>query len=57
MKEQFVAYIKDLQNTITSKIEAIDGGATFKEDIWERPQGAEGALGLLKTETYLKKAV
>ena len=37
MKEQFVAYIKDLQNTITSKIEAIDGGAAFKQDLWERP--------------------
>jgi len=56
MKEQFVAYIKDLQNTITSKIEAIDGGAAFKQDLWERPQGGGGALELLKTETYLKKA-
>ncbi len=38
MKELFVAYIKDLQNTITSNIEAIDGGATFKQDLRERPQ-------------------
>ena len=48
MKEQFVAYIKDLQDTITSKIEAIDGGATFKQDLWERPQGGGGRTRVIE---------
>jgi len=55
MKEQFVAYIKDLQNTITSKIEAIDGGATFKEDIWERPQGGGGRTRVIENGNIFEK--
>ena len=33
MREQFVSYIKNLQDQITSKLEAIDGKATFKLDV------------------------
>lgn len=36
MKEQFVTYIKNLQNEITSALEAIDGKAKFNEDKWTR---------------------
>lgn len=42
MKEIFNTYIKQLQDTITSKLEAIDGKATFHQDIWERPEGGGG---------------
>lgn len=55
MKEQFVAYIKDLQNTITSKIEAIDSGATFKQDLWERPQGGGGRTRVIENGTVFEK--
>lgn len=55
MKEQFVAYIKDLQNTITSKIEAIDSGATFKQDLWERPQGGGGCTRVIENGTVFEK--
>jgi len=55
MKEQFVAYIKDLQNTITSKIEAIDGGATFKQDLWERPQGGGGRTRVIENGNVFEK--
>ena len=55
MKEQFVAYIKDLQNTITSKIEAIDGGAMFKQDLWERPQGGGGRTRIIENGTVFEK--
>ena len=55
MKEQFVAYIKDLQDTITSKIEAIDGGATFKQDLWERPQGGGGRTRVIENGTVIEK--
>ena len=55
MKEQFVAYIKDLQNTITSKIEAIDGGAAFKQDLWERPQGGGGRTRVIENGNVFEK--
>lgn len=55
MKEQFVAYIKDLQDTITSKIEAIDGGATFKQDLWERHQGGGGRTRVIENGTVFEK--
>ena len=31
MKDTFYAYIKDLQDTITKKLEEVDGSATFQE--------------------------
>ena len=34
MKDLFYNYIENLQDTITSKLEEIDGSASFKEDIW-----------------------
>ena len=55
MKEQFVAYIKELQDTITSKIDAIDGGATFKQDLWERPQGGGGRTRVIENGTVFEK--
>jgi coproporphyrinogen III oxidase len=36
MKNKFYKYIENLQDQITSKIEALDGLATFEEDIWKR---------------------
>ena len=50
MKDKFYAYIQSLQDTITSKLEAVDGKAKFREDLWERPDtstslGAGGGEG------------
>ena len=42
MKDLFYSYIENLQDTITSKLEEIDGTATFKEDVWKRPEGGGG---------------
>ncbi|MAP53584.1 oxygen-dependent coproporphyrinogen oxidase [Altibacter sp.] len=42
MKEQFVAYIRSLQNTITTALEAVDGVAAFTEDLWDRPDAVTG---------------
>ncbi len=36
MKDKFYAYIQALQDTITSKLEEVDGLAKFREDVWER---------------------
>ena len=42
MKKEFVAYIRNLQNTITSRLEQIDGQGNFHEDEWKRPEGGGG---------------
>jgi coproporphyrinogen III oxidase len=42
MKHKFYKYIQDLQDTITSKLEAIDDKAKFREDLWERPDTSTG---------------
>ncbi len=42
MKDQFYNYIKNLQGSITSKLEQIDGHAKFSEDKWIREEGGGG---------------
>jgi coproporphyrinogen III oxidase len=56
MKEQFVAYIRALQETIATKIEAIDGVASFKEDQWDRPEGGGGLSKILENGAVFEKA-
>lgn len=55
MKEQFVNYIRNLQNTITSKLEAIDSGASFTEDIWERIEGGGGNTRVIENGNVFEK--
>ena len=55
MKEKFVTYIKNLQDTITLKLEAIDGKATFKEDPWVRKEGGGGRTRVIENGTVFEK--
>jgi len=55
MKDQFYTYIQDLQNRITSKLEAIDGVAKFKEDIWERTEGGGGKTRVIENGNVFEK--
>ncbi|MGO4912482.1 oxygen-dependent coproporphyrinogen oxidase [Leeuwenhoekiella sp. W20_SRS_FM14] len=55
MREQFVNYIKNLQDTITSKLEAIDGSARFKEDNWVRKEGGGGRTRVLENGAVIEK--
>ena len=55
MKEQFVSYIKNLQDQITSKLEAIDGKATFKEDLWKRAEGGGGRTRVIENGNVIEK--
>lgn len=55
MKETFVNYIRNLQNTITSTLEEIDGKATFKEDLWERPEGGGGRTRVIENGAVFEK--
>ena len=55
MRDQFVNYIKNLQNTITAKLEAIEGEATFKEDLWQRKEGGGGRTRVLENGAVIEK--
>ena len=55
MREQFVSYIKNLQDQITSKLEAIDGKATFKEDLWTRTEGGGGRTRVIENGNVIEK--
>ena len=55
MKQKFYKYIQHLQNTITSKLEAIDGKAKFYEDLWERPEGGGGRTRVIENGNVFEK--
>ena len=55
MKDKFYAYIQQLQDTITSKLEKVDGIGKFKEDIWERPEGGGGRSRVIQNGAVIEK--
>lgn len=55
MKDRFYQYIQNLQDQITSKIEAIDGAAKFREDIWERVEGGGGRTRVIENGNVFEK--
>jgi len=55
MKDQFFKYIHTLQDSITSKLEAIDGKVKFHEDIWERPEGGGGRTRVIENGNVFEK--
>ncbi|WP_111683115.1 oxygen-dependent coproporphyrinogen oxidase [Winogradskyella tangerina] len=55
MKDHFFKYIHELQDTITSKLEAIDGKAKFREDLWERPEGGGGRTRVIEHGNVFEK--
>lgn len=55
IKDLFYNYIQNLQDTITSAIEAVDGNSTFKEDLWERPGGGGGRTRVIEDGAVFEK--
>ena len=55
MKDKFYAYIQQLQDRITAKLEAVDGEAKFREDIWERPEGGGGRSRVIENGAVFEK--
>lgn len=55
MKDRFYQYIQDLQNRITSALETVDGKATFKEDLWKRPEGGGGRTRVIENGQVFEK--
>ena len=55
MKDKFYQYIVQLQDQITSGLEAVDGFAKFREDIWERPEGGGGKTRVIENGKVIEK--
>ncbi|PQJ19943.1 oxygen-dependent coproporphyrinogen oxidase [Tenacibaculum sp. SG-28] len=55
MREQFYEYIQQLQDTITTELEAIDGGVTFMEDLWKRKEGGGGRTRVIENGNVFEK--
>jgi len=55
MKNKFYKYILDLQDTITSKLESVDGKAKFQEDIWKRKEGGGGRTRVIENGAVFEK--
>ncbi len=55
MKDKFYLYIQKLQDTITSKLEEIDGTSYFKEDLWKRPEGGGGRTRVIENGAVFEK--
>ncbi|MHA7841712.1 MAG: oxygen-dependent coproporphyrinogen oxidase [Winogradskyella sp.] len=55
MKSKFYNYIQQLQDTITSKLETLDGKVKFKEDLWERPEGGGGRTRVIENGNLFEK--
>ena len=55
MKNKFFQYIQQLQDTITSKLEEVDGSVKFKEDLWERQEGGGGRTRVIENGAVFEK--
>ena len=55
MKDQFYNYIQQLQDTITKKLEEVDGIAKFKEDNWKRAEGGGGRTRVIENGAIFEK--
>ena len=55
MKDQFYQYILDLQDTITSTLEEVDGTAKFQEDLWKRAEGGGGRTRVIENGNIFEK--
>lgn len=55
IRESFVQFIHNLQDTICSGLEAVDSEARFVEDKWERPGGGGGITRIMRDGEVFEK--
>nr|WP_210423617.1 oxygen-dependent coproporphyrinogen oxidase [Croceivirga thetidis] len=55
IKDKFYNYIETLQDTITTKLEELDGVAKFRQDLWERPEGGGGRTRVIENGAVFEK--
>ena len=49
-------YLRSLQDDICSQVEKLDAVSTFKEDMWERPEGGGGRTRVLQNGAVFEQA-
>lgn len=54
--QQVRDYLKQLQDTICSELERLDGAARFREDPWQRPDGGGGRTRVLREGGVFEQA-
>ena len=54
-KDQFYAFIQNLQDDICRSIEEIDGQAKFEQDLWDRPGGGGGRTRVIENGGVFEK--
>ena len=54
-KDLIAKEFKEIQDHICRELEAEDGLAKFKEDLWERPEGGGGRTRIIQDGTVLEK--
>lgn len=55
IKEEWISFIHQLQDDICDALEASDGTAKFKEDLWERPEGGGGRTRVISNGQVIEK--
>ncbi len=55
VKNEFISFIHQLQDDICQAFEKIDGKATFREDLWERPGGGGGKSRVIADGNVFEK--
>jgi coproporphyrinogen III oxidase len=53
--ERFNTFISNAQDTICAALEAVDGKAVFREDLWERPGGGGGRTRVISNGNVFEK--
>ena len=54
--EQIKQFLKDLQNRITERLEALESGARFQRESWERAEGGGGESRVLSEGAVFEQA-
>jgi coproporphyrinogen III oxidase len=54
-KERISQFMQSLQDDICAGLEALDGGAKFKQDTWERPEGGGGRSRVIENGNIFEK--
>jgi len=54
--EAVVAYLRELQERITTSIAQLDGGGAFRRDAWQRPEGGGGESRVLRNGRVFEQA-
>ena len=55
MKQKFHTHIQELQDVITNGLEAVDGHAKFRQELWERKGGGGGQTRIIENGNVFEK--